>query len=147
VPEIRGLVAGQDNLRLQFARDAVRMAWARPVWGWGVGSFGIVFPKFQGDYLRDKDGQVTARVLHAHNDWTEVWAEMGLVGLAILLVPVVVCLRAGFRRRKSLPQWGGIAVVLILGYALMDFPMHNPAVLLLWVIVLCSAAPGAVQDR
>jgi len=143
--QLRGLGDGEQDLRWKLTRDTTRMAMDRPVWGWGVGSFGIIFPKYQGDYLRDKNGLITGRVLNAHNDWAHMWAETGVIGMIVLVTPLVWLLRACWLSRGVLARWGGGAVVVILAYALVDFPLHCPAVFLLWITVLCTAAPPGVK--
>lgn len=139
--QVTALADGQGDLRINLTRDTVRMAMDKPVWGWGVGSYPLVFPGYQGAYLRDDQGRINARVLEAHNDWAHLWAETGLGGLLILLVPVGVLLRGVWRTRGVLVRWGGTGVVILMTYALADFPLHSPAVLFLWVTILCTAAP------
>ncbi len=145
VTQMEGMTKVQDQLRLRFSRDTVAMAADRPIWGWGVGCFRFIFPKYQGDYFRDDQGNITARVHHAHNDWAEMFAELGLLGCLVLLIPVALRLRDIWRSTSVLFRWGGAAVVVILAYALVDFPLHNPAVLFLWVTILCTAGPRDTQ--
>ncbi len=147
VAQIHGLSQGQDELRLNLSRDTIAMAADRPIWGWGVGSYRLIFPKYQGDYFRDDQGKINARVHHAHNDWAEMWAEIGLLGLLVLLVPVAIRLRNIWRSRSVLFRWGGGAVLIIMAYALVDFPLHNPAVLFLWVTLLCTAGPREIPNN
>lgn len=141
VQQARGAIHGSGSMRLNFTQDTLRIALKRPVWGWGLGSFARVFATYHGDYLRDKDGKPTARLLRAHNDWAQMWAELGLVGLLVLIVPVGLRLRSLRSERRPLYRWGGVGVVLLLCYACVDFPFHNPAVLFLWVTVLCTLSP------
>lgn len=148
ISQIHNLAKGQDELRMNLSRDTIRIAMDRPILGWGVGSFRYIFPKYQGDYLRDTQGKPTSVVHHAHNDWAEMWAETGLLGLLILITPVVIRVRDIWRSPSVLSRWGGGAVLLILAYALVDFPLQNPAVLFLWVTVLSTAGPrqDAIRD-
>lgn len=140
--QIRHFSHLDEDLRWNLSRDTVRMAADRPVWGWGVGSFGLLFSKYQGDYLRDEQGRPTARVVNAHNDWAHMWAETGVIGMLVLVIPLVWLLRACWRSRGVLARWGGAGVCLILAYALVEFPLHCAAVLFLWMTVLCTAAPA-----
>jgi O-antigen ligase len=140
VREVSGLAQGADNLRLSLTRDTVRMALDRPVWGWGLGSYLIVFPQYQGDYLRDKRGRITSKMVHAHNDWAHIWAELGLVGGAILWGPAAWLAWRAFRTRGVLVRWTGGGLALIAVYGLVDFPAHCPAVLFLGVTLLATAA-------
>lgn len=139
--QLKSLLAGGADLRVELTRDTLKLAADRPVWGWGVGSYGLVFHLYQGDYLRDKSGAVTTRVLHAHNDWAQVAAETGAVGLLLLAIPAGLLLLRAVRHGGTLVRWGAGGLLLVLAYALVDFPLHCPAVLLLWTVLLCTAAP------
>lgn len=132
---------GTDELRFLLTRDSLRMAAQRPIWGWGVGSYAHVFPLFQGDYLRDENGRASARIIHAHNDWAHLLAEAGVFGFSILVLPLVILVRRAGADKGVRVRWalGGLALTLI--YALVDFPLHNPAVLLLFTSILCTASP------
>lgn len=130
------------DIRFLASRDTARMALARPWFGWGVGSFPLVFPVFQGDYLRGPDGRPAARFEFAHDDWLQMAAEAGVVGLAILLVPVVRLVRAGWRAGgPARVVVGGCAAVAAIAW--VDFPFNNAAVISLWSLLLASAPRSA----
>lgn len=135
----RGLDAEALDLRLPVSRDTWRMAQARPWFGWGPGSYEIVFPVFQGSYLRRPDGRPSARFEFAHNDWLQVLAETGWVGAALLLVPAGMAAVGGWRRAGPIGRWALAGCALLAAYAWIDFPFHNPAMLVAWTILLTSA--------
>ena len=139
--QARVMADGGQELRVHLTRDTLRMAADRPAWGWGLGSYVIVFGRYKGDYLRDAKGESTAVVVHAHNDWAQVAAETGAGGLLILGIPVLVLIIRCRRGESALLRWGGAGTVVLLVYALADFPLHCPAVLLLWTTILCTSAP------
>lgn len=141
VQEAQGLTQGAASIRMNFTKDTLRIAWERPVWGWGLGSFARVFRSYHGDYLRDEYGRPKARLLRAHNDWAQIWAEAGIVGLMVLVVPVIMRLRDICSDGRPLFRWAAFGLILLLLYGWVDFPFHNPAVLFLWVAILCSASP------
>ena len=126
------------DIRFLVSRDTARMALARPWFGWGVGSFPLVFPLYQGDYLRGPDGRPEARFEFAHDDWVQLAAEAGVVGLLVLLVPASRLARHGWRAgsaaRTVLAGCGAIALM-----AWVDFPFNNAAVISLWAMLLASA--------
>jgi O-antigen ligase len=129
--QIHGLSSGQSDLRILFTRDTIRMAVDRPIWGWGIGSLGNVFPQYQGKYLRDPDGRRNAKVIHAHNDWAQIAAETGFVGLGLFFWFIFVRIKSGITSTSILERWITGGMVILLLYALVDFPLHNPAVLLM----------------
>ena len=127
------------ELRLLLSRDTWRMAAARPWFGWGIGSFEVTFPIFQGDYLRGPDGRTNARVEFAHNDWLQMAAEAGLAGLAVLLVPIMGAARRAWREGGIGGRWGLAGCGAIAVFAWIDFPFNNPSVLVLWTTLLLTA--------
>lgn len=126
-------------LRLLVSRDTWRMAVKRPWFGWGSGCFEIVFPVFQGRYLRSPDGRPTARFEFAHNDWLQLPAETGFVGAAVFIVPVALLAWRGWRAADAAGRFGLLGCAMIAAHAWIDFPLHNPAVLLVWGLLLATA--------
>lgn len=127
------------NIRLMLSRDTWHMARARPWFGWGPGSFEVVFPLFEGAYLRDAAGRPQGRVQDAHDDWLQLLAECGVLGSAIVLVPLIIVATAGFGAASTAGRWVYAICAIIALYAGADFPFRNPAVLVLWVILLATA--------
>lgn len=141
--QLRSVAAGDGDLRVKVTMDTLRMGAERPIWGWGVGSYSLVFPNYQGSYMRDSTGKLTGRFVHAHNDWAHLWAETGTLGFLILLIPAGYLLRRGFRAESALLRWGTAGSASIMVYALVDFPFHSPAMLLFWAVILPTAAPAS----
>lgn len=127
------------DIRIPVSRDTWRMAQRRPWFGWGAGSFEIVFPAFQGSYLRNHDGRLQARFEHAHNDWLELLAETGFVGASLFLVPVGIAGVISWRRARLAGRWALAGCGLLAAYAWIDFPFHNPAVAILWMTLFATA--------
>ncbi len=70
-----------------FARKVMwagtlNMLKARPILGWGLGTFSIYFPRFRDPAIA---GKIMPNTLHAHSEYLEVGAEMGMAGLAVFL--------------------------------------------------------------
>ncbi len=125
--------------RPAVSRDTWRMAQARPWFGWGPGTFEVVFPIFQGDYFRDAQGKPIARFKYAHDDWLQLLAEAGIVGALWWLVPMGWLAWRAWRTGSTVARWGLFGCGLIAGYAWFDFPFHNPAVLIVWTVMLTTA--------
>ena len=130
VQQIQGLRSGSSDLRLLLTRDTIRMTRDRPLWGWGVGSFAIVFPSYHGNYLRNEEGQIRARVMEAHNDWAQLSAETGVIVTLLFIWLISSRIHAGWRSDSVLERWVTGGLTLLFLYALVEFPLHNPAVLL-----------------
>ncbi len=135
------------NLRWSLSRDTWRMAHDRPWFGWGPGSFPIVFPLYQGNYLRSADGRPEARIEDAHNDWLQLLAECGIVGAIVIVVPFGVCLTCGWKSDSYPARWLAAVCALVGMYALIDFPFRNPAVLMLCTVIVTTAYRVRVRAR
>ncbi len=113
--------------RLAVAKDAVRMFTRNPVRGVGLGAFEVAYPHYQ-TLVTD------ATVDHAHNDYLEMLAETGVIGVVLLLAGGVVLgrtLRRCASEVKCAAGWirAGSAIAC-LGFAIhgvVDFNFHIPA--------------------
>ena len=139
------------NFRFETWHDTVAMIEARPVTGWGAGTFREVYPRFKrADYSR-------LEVRHAHNDYLELVAETGLIG-GVLMGWIVIGLLwttvRGFAKTESASEaalLAGLAgaMVAAMTAVFFDFSLHLPAVL--WVAAAiagttAAAARLAAQD-
>jgi hypothetical protein len=105
--------------------STVAMAGARPFTGFGLGTFRTVYPAWASiDF--------GAVVNHAHNDWAE-WAADG--GVPFCLTIILIALWSVRRAQRTL--WG-IGVVAVFVHAIVDFPLHVPA-LELWLFAMLGA--------
>ena len=107
------------------------------VWiGYGAGSFRWVSPPYQAQQPEQlRDGKLYLRVVHAHNDWLEMLAEWGVVGL----LPVFVFLGWLGRRlvrafRPGHPETYPLALGLVL------LGLHASLDLLFWYTPLMFTA-------
>jgi O-antigen ligase len=118
--------------RREIFASTVAMVAARPLSGFGPGTFQTVFPA----YTTFDAGLV---VNHAHNDWLE-WAAEGGIPFALLLVSAAAwCIRPALRS-----IWG-IGLLGVFLHACFDYPMQRLGVAG-WVFVLIGAlAADAAQ--
>jgi O-antigen ligase len=126
--------------RLRPARDALELIRQRPWTGWGGGSFVTVFPSV-------KREAIPLGYDHAHNDYVEIAADTGLVGLALLGL-VVACTGVRLTRllRERTPPLdrglaAGVAVALFcaLVHATVDFNLQIAANALTLTVLLAVA--------
>jgi O-antigen ligase len=130
--------APADNVRIQVAEATWQMAEDALALGWGAGSYRYIFPGYQAGFpaiMYARDSHKRLLFEHAHNDYLELLAELGIVGGIILAAGLVWHLIALGRLRV----WRNQAVsILFLGcivtsaHAAFDFPFANPAVLTTW---------------
>ncbi len=117
--------------RLEPARRTLPMIGARPWTGYGGGTYYTAFPPF-------KERAMLLHLYyfdHAHNDYAEIAADTGLVGLALLGVVILASL---WRVRKLLsvrqpPASRGVAygalmaITCLLIHSTVDFNLQIPA--------------------
>jgi len=118
-------VAGAD--RFQMLTDTTD-AWTRfPVLGTGLGTYSLVFPMF------DRT-MITALATHAENEYAQVLAETGVIGLACLVSLAVIVWRHWLKTTscgrlpvQSAAYGLGFGLVAVLIHSLSDFGQHLPA--------------------
>ena len=126
--------------RDEVAAYALDMWKDYPVFGSGLGSFPVVFPRYSAD------GTLVSYT-HAHNDYLEFGAEAGAVGLSLLglmvLMSLAVALRAQYLRRDPLMR--GLSFAAMMGilalmiHSSVDFNLQIPANALTFMLLLAFA--------
>ena len=130
--------AALNGHRLDILRDSLRMFRERPVAGWGLETFPVVYPKF-------RSFTSTYFINEAHNDYAQVLVGTGLIGFALVLGFIVSLYRAGFRRmdvdsfRRDATLIALVGCTGILVHSATDFNLHIPANAALFY-VYCSIA-------
>ena len=143
--EARGEISG--GMRLSIDRDAIQMFRHRPILGWGLGTFPVVYPQFRSFYTN-------FFVNEAHNDYLQLLSEMGLLGFGTMIWFFVVLFR---RIPRKIQQWpsnvsGAVTLACTLGitgilvHSLIDFNLQIPAnAALFYVFCTMAAAPPLLQ--
>ena len=139
------------HTRIQVARDSIPMIKARPLTGWGLGTFATVYPRYRTFY---------AEVFFnaAHNDYVQVLAETGVLGFAAVLGFLTVVYARGFRKLRGpgldLTQAATLAALLgvtgILVHSFADFNLQIPANAATFCVVAAIAAasfPSTTRRR
>src|SRR5208283_6182821 len=85
--EARTEISG--GMRLSIDRDALRMFRSKPVLGWGLGTFPVVYPEFRSFYTN-------FFVNEAHNDYLQLLTEMGVLGFGTMVWFVITVYRKAF---------------------------------------------------
>ncbi|MDA8528174.1 O-antigen ligase family protein [Opitutaceae bacterium] len=126
---------GPENKRYLTGRqvvyaDTIRMIQDKPVAGWGLESFALVHHQFS--TVEKGDDGTTPKYIEAHSDWLQAVAEVGLVGLVLALSCVLVPAIWVLKRINSdhVAHYCFVATTIVMGLALVEFPLANPAVCL-----------------
>jgi O-antigen ligase len=129
------------DVRAYINRDGFRMFLKKPLLGWGLGTFPVVYPQFRTFYTN-------LFVNEAHNDYLQLLVETGGLGFAIMLWFIVTIYA---RALKKIANWTGdmsgaasLACMLglsgILVHSAVDFNLQIPANAALFYVVCTVAA-------
>jgi putative inorganic carbon (hco3(-)) transporter len=123
--------------RISMWRDALPLIKHHPWLGTGLGTFPIAYTSGQTAFL-------SQFVNHAHNDYVEVAADLGIPGALILFASIIfILIRAirsflsgerTFERIVALGCVGGIVAILLHSFA--DFNLYIPANAVLFSAIL-----------
>jgi O-antigen ligase len=111
--------------------------WQGRAWvGYGAGSYRWISPPYQAqqkELLRD--GKLYIRVIHAHNDWLEMLADWGIVGLLVVFTALL-----WLGRRLIRAFHGGHPETVPLALGLLLLMAHASLDLLFWFTPLMFTA-------
>jgi O-antigen ligase len=136
------------DIRSNINRDGLRMFLKKPILGWGLGTFPVVYPQFRTFYTN-------FFVNEAHNDYLQLLVETGLLGFAIMFLFVVVAFK---RAIKKLRNWtsdinGTAALTCLMGmsgilvHSAVDFNLQVPAnAALFYVLCTLAASPRFMKS-
>jgi O-antigen ligase len=143
--ETRTEISG--GMRLSIDRDSLTMFRRRPVLGWGLGAFPVVYPQFRSFYTN-------FFVNEAHNDYLQLLTETGIAGFGLMLWFLVVLYRTGARK---IANWtssvtGSLTLACMLGvsgilvHSFFDFNLQIPAnAAIFYVLCALAASPPLLQ--
>ena len=137
-----------SDFRSSINRDGLRMFLKRPVLGWGLGTFPIVYPRFRSFYTN-------FLVNEAHNDYLQLLVEMGWLGF-VSMVWFVVTVYA--RAARKIGNWtsemsGTVTLTCMLGlsgilvHSAVDFNLEIPANAALFYVLCTIAASKPFAKR
>jgi O-antigen ligase len=119
----------------------------RPILGWGLGTFPIVYPEFRSFYTN-------MFVNQAHNDYLQLLVETGLAGFSIAVWFLVLVFRQAAGKLKNWTEnaSGALTVAALLGcvgilvHSFLDFNLQIPANAALFYVLCAIAASKPLQE-
>jgi O-antigen ligase len=140
VTRARLTIASPD--RAAAARAALQLATERPLTGTGPNRAVLT-------WMQD-NRRVTSR--YAHNEYLQVLAELGFVGLALLVVLLASLAWTVWRGRPHAPStavWAGAAAGLaaLAVHSALDFLWHLPAIPLVGAVLAGLVLPTALDQE
>jgi len=134
------ITRGGAGMRVAIVKDSVKIVKQRPILGWGLGTFSIIYPSFRSFYSN-------FFVNEAHNDFVQLLVETGIGGFTVITLFLVLIYRTGisgveeWRREHcaamALAALIGCTGLLIHGFA--DFNFRIPANAALFVALAAMA--------
>jgi O-Antigen ligase len=123
--------------RLALWRDVIQLIGAHPVTRVGLGCFEFAFTRFQ-------SSELTLIIDHAHNDYLELAAEIGIPAAAVVFSLIVMVLVRATRASLRIVSHRDRAVVVgsiagacaLLVHSTVDFNLYIPANALLFAVLL-----------
>lgn len=109
------------KVRWEYWHAALLMIKDRPFRGYGIGNFGEFYARYKLPMAEETQ--------MAHNNYLQVWMEMGLGGILIFLWLISVFLRIGIFSGDSLSRgafWGSVAFLI---HSFVDFDFYVPNLL------------------
>ncbi len=125
--------------RSHFWGVTVDVIKAYPLTGSGLGSFGVIYPRYD-----TRNGMY--RLEQAHNDYLQTLSDAGIIGALLGIAFIVILFKRGFARRETHDKFrrgvttgalAGCFAVLI--HSFFDFTLHTTANALLFLILAALA--------
>ncbi|MFN4227266.1 MAG: O-antigen ligase family protein [Candidatus Ratteibacteria bacterium] len=90
----------KTNIRYFIWTGTFRMILKKPLFGYGFGNFIFFYPYFRVRkyFLQPESTPVTN---HSHNEYLEIWAETGIIGLLLFLIFIFSFIITSIRNKKS----------------------------------------------
>jgi O-antigen ligase len=143
-----GTISNSVSTRLPLAKAGLQMFEENPVFGIGIARF---YPSSTG-FLRGSLGEDYRE--NAHNNFLQVLAEQGIVGLGALLWCLAVVVGGGVRAQLSTPSAGRGSLIAAIGACIGTWMTGHPLlvrefafVFWLYLGVLSAMAPAPPNNR
>jgi len=128
--------------RLQYWIDAINATMDHPFFGVGFGNWKIFSMYYNKDYMRDY-----VVPYHAHNDFLQIFAEIGILGglifLLIFFFSFYIIIINFIKEKKGENNILKFLFLSIIVYAIdssLNFPISRPLVVVTFFVILASVA-------
>ena len=125
------------NTRLLIWKTTLKMIKDRPIFGSGIGTFKMNYLIYQAEFLKNNPYyiQYSGKAGEAHNEYLQMWAEIGIIGLGIFIGIILMfySLIIDYLKKNDSGKDKIIVFGLVLGitcfliHCLFCFPLHIPA--------------------
>ena len=124
----RSVMEATDSIRMQIARDSIRLVAEHPFLGSGLGTFTAVYPQV-------RTFSTNLFVNAAHNDYVQLTVETGLLGMLCVVAFLFLVFRNGLHHmQRARRSWFSavtlaamVGCIALLVHSLFDFNLEIPA--------------------
>jgi len=135
------------DIRLQLARDAIKIWKDQPVFGSGMATFDFEHQRAHASYL-------TSRAVYTHNDYLNLLADYGTIGFCLVLFFFALIIHELLKRHREserefdlLVTRSALWVLVVMGvHSLFDFNFHIPACALAFFTILGLATSCSTRQ-
>lgn len=125
----------KENIRYYIWPGTIKMIIKKPILGWGFGNFIFFYPYFRKReyFLRPESTPVTN---HPHNEFLELWAEIGLIGLCLFIFLILFSIIRIIKKRNSLNIACSGGVISVLFDNIFSTNLRNPSTsMFFWFLI------------
>ncbi|WP_445682320.1 O-antigen ligase family protein [Radicibacter daui] len=139
-----GMTDSQDRVRIYDT--VLRLITERPLLGYGLGSFPVVFAQNRPVTVNQVWGE-------AHNTYLELLLELGIpAALAVFAAAALLIIRTGRgvlerRRARIFPVVALSTSALVIAHAFVDFSLQIPAISVIWLSLLGAGFAQSFSTR
>jgi O-antigen ligase len=134
--------------RLDFWKIALQIFINNPIFGSGFDSFAVAMSRYD-------TWNGTFRIEQAHNDYLQILAEAGLLGLGCVLVFIFLTFKKGLENIKFSEDrlCRGISVGALAGcsgifiHSIVDFPLRTPSNMLIFLVLAALATVSISRQK
>lgn len=138
----------ENSHRVNMWPDLIRMSNDYSTVGSGLGTFRFAYPEYRSEVVKGENR-------HAHNDYLQFLIEVGVIGIAVLLLIVAMALiqAVGVMRKRKSFTYSGVcfaaisATACIATHSLTDFNLQIPANAASLIVLLAMAASIDKQKK
>jgi len=134
------------NTRILIWKNTLQMIQDNSILGSGIGTFKMNYLDYQAEFLKNDTSYIkySGKAREAHNEYLQIWAELGIIGLGIFLLIIFVFYNSVWKFLKKekdiknkLVSWGlALGITCYLFHSLFTFPLHVPALGSTFFIIL-----------
>jgi O-antigen polymerase len=126
------------NGRLLIWKISGKMIEEHPVWGTGYNRYAVEYLNYQAEYfkhkkLNDSERFLASNIKHAHNEFIQTYAELGILGFLLLAGIIITALFENIKKNKFNPKEETLnainisakaSLLSIIIISLFSFPFH-----------------------